>query len=251
MCAYRGMQLGPEACLLVMVTRVDIDFQSSVVKLNIKSNFGNPQSSWWGILPLRVSSPFFVPQGSPLEAQNFDGAFANFGSHQIPLLEGVPPRAVVESLDPLQTMKDMLKESFGKDVSSSGEGCCLPWRKVSPVADEDCVDDTTLKLSRTGASAIVRVCDSRLVRLRPEHCALDSSVPIDTKLMTEILSSQPGLNRRLEQFTFDAMKYATEPTVLSQLPVSTEDFFNDLRAKINDTTKTIVQHYIDDIPSFK
>lgn len=72
------MHLGPNACVLLIVTRVDVTFTTNS-SYDLKMPFRQPQRSWWGLLPLRVRSPFYSPEGSRLETRDFEGAFVNAG----------------------------------------------------------------------------------------------------------------------------------------------------------------------------
>ena len=75
---YSNMHLGPNACLLMIITRADITFTTDE-SYDLKMPFRQPHRSWWGILPLRSESPFYSPEESILESKEFDGAFVNAG----------------------------------------------------------------------------------------------------------------------------------------------------------------------------
>jgi hypothetical protein len=72
------MHLGPNACVVVIITRVDVTFTTDA-SYDLKMPFRQPHRSWWGLLPLRTRSPFYSPEGSRLEDHDFDGAFVNAG----------------------------------------------------------------------------------------------------------------------------------------------------------------------------
>lgn len=246
----RKMRLGPEACLLILVTRIDMNFESSTTRINYKSNFRNPTASYWGIVPLRTTSPFFIPEGSPLESVDFDGAFPNTGIHQVPLLEGVPPRVIYESVDPAGTLKDLLMQSFKKsEPSSNCCSCCFPWRVVAPLDDDEYVDDTTVRLSSTGASAIIRISEPRLHRIRPPHFATNATTNLQTDFMQDLFSSQPGIQAKMKKFTYDSMKFSSQPNITSYLPISSPELISDVKFKINSMAKELMQAFVDDLPT--
>ena len=61
--------------------------------------------------------------------------------------------------------------------------------------------------SRCGASAIVRVQDSRLARFATEHIKVDNSILPGTKLLNDFLACQSRASYRKSLFEYDAFKY--------------------------------------------
>jgi len=80
-----NMQLAANACVLLIVTRVDVTFTTDA-SYDLKMPFRQPHRSWWGLLPLRTRSPFYSPEGSRLEDRDFDGAFVNAGEDHAAVL---------------------------------------------------------------------------------------------------------------------------------------------------------------------
>lgn len=122
-----------------------------------------PESTWWGLLPLMLKSPFVSPteddavdtvdavslskfgernksaapidsycpatessEGFPLK-KNHSGAlisrekeinsiyFANIGTHQVPLFQGMPPEDLISSAKPMKWLIEMLKDQHYVD----------------------------------------------------------------------------------------------------------------------------------------
>mmetsp|Transcript_24492 Transcript_24492/g.36015 ORF Transcript_24492/g.36015 Transcript_24492/m.36015 type:complete len:664 (+) Transcript_24492:202-2193(+) len=234
-----GMDLGPEACVLLIVTQVDIIFESST-SFDLHMPFLDPKRTWWGILPLRLDSPFYAPEGSLLEDKEFDGAFANSGTHQVPLFEGVPPATIIESTDPLSSLLDILKELEPED--SVGCVCCVSSVDTAVKPAEDIV------LSKSGASAIVRVVDAKMLRFCNLHIKVDGSITPETSTLNKILTAQSGSKSRKKLFQYDAMKYEAEPSMESLISSVFTNDMNILTDSINSRAETDAQTYVNSLP---
>ncbi|CAE7758151.1 unnamed protein product, partial [Symbiodinium microadriaticum] len=198
------MDLGPLACLLVLVSRVDVTYnKDSSFDLNMPLR--HPERSWWGILPLRVESPFYAPEGSAVAESEFDGAFVNSGTHQVPLFRGLCPMEVVSSPNPYRTVLKMLRQN--QPVQSAG--CfCMGSMYMSVGVAPGLVDEFEQPvLSESGASAIVRVTDARMVSFAHNHVKVDLQ-SLDTSCLNEMLLAEAGSSRaKLRQFEYEACKY--------------------------------------------
>ena len=95
--------------MLVQVTRVDISFKSEST-YELVMPYHRPDRSWWGLCPLRIDSPYYAPEGSLLVDKEYDGAFVNSGTHQIPLFNGLPPEDILQSKNPFETLLKKLKQ---------------------------------------------------------------------------------------------------------------------------------------------
>ena len=102
--------------------------------------------------------------------------------------------------------------------------------------------------SRCGASAIVRVQDSRLARFATEHIKVDNSILPGTKLLNDFLACQSRASYRKSLFEYDAFKYDLEKfTSEFMLPaiVRNPELLMD---GINLKSEADCLEYIDNIP---
>ena len=138
------------------------------------------------------------------------------GTHQVPLFEGVPPVAVTESENPLQTVLESLR-SAESDMSSGGCPCsCMTGSDaLSPDTFPDEFDEPMF--SRAGASAVIRLQDSRLVRFATEHIKVNSSLLPNTYLLEQLLQTQAKASYRRSLFEYDAFKYDLDSTIAEMM----------------------------------
>ena len=168
----------------------------------------------------------------------------------MPLFEGIPPVAVMESSNPLQTVLECLQKAES-NLSSGGCPCSCMGGGPNVLSHDTLYPNEFDEpvFSRSGASAIVRVQDSRLVRFATEHIKMNNSTLPNTYLLDQLIASQSNVSHRKALFQYDAFKY--------DLDKSTADFILPAILKepqllldgINFKSEADCLEYIDNIPS--
>ena len=198
--------------------------------------------SWWGLLPLRTDSPFYAPEGSTVADSEFDGAFVNAGTHQVPLFHGIPPVDLLESFDPFE----MLLSKLRQNQPSESVGCFCSCSMAS-VAVDPCPDEFgPPMLSASGASAIIRLVDSKMVRFSNNHIKVDNQMPITTSMM-QIINAQAGGNLQKRRFEYNPLKYEVASSVASEMLVAFQKEPGLLTDAIKKKAEKDVQEYVDSL----
>lgn len=183
--------------------------------------FRRPDRSWWGLFPLRTASPFYTPHGSLLEDKECDGAFANSGTHQVPLFNGLPPLEIIESSDPLETLlrkfqqqtADLPSHAFSC-LSDAGSGSC----SGSLSNDLFSTDDDHVVLSESGASAIIRIQERSLWRFMNEHIKVNGLLLPKTNILSQILDTQLTSHQLQRLFQYDPLKHLADTSIKALIP---------------------------------
>ena len=166
----------------------------------------------------------------------------------MPLFEGVPPLTVMESENPVQTVMDCLRKAES-DVSHGGCPCCCMGSSEALPLDTHPDEFDEPMFSRSGASAIVRVQDSRLVRFATEHIKMNNSILPSTYLLDKMLDSQSKANYRKSLFSYDAFKYDLDKFTSEQILPAMLKEPQLLLDGINFKSEADCLEYIDNIPS--
>lgn len=217
--------------------------------------------SWWGICPLRIDSPYYVPEGSLLEVKEYDGAFVNSDTHQIPLFNGLPPDDIIQSKNPYETLLNKIKLqsekddsifnfSFGSCFSSSSSSSSISLTNPFSIEDDD-----EIILNESGASIILRIYPKCMLRFVNDHIKVTGSIIPNTNILNKILEEHVHLNvdklKRL--FEYEPLKYVAEKTI-SEI-ISTKYSINFIQLLSNYIMNVInikfqqdVQEYIDQLP---
>jgi hypothetical protein len=119
--------------------------------------------------------------------------YANSGTHMVPLFQGYPPDEIISSSNPMQalltrlesqqTIEKQTKSIFSFPFICGSKNEILQQNKIIKTKKK-----SPLVLS-TGASAIVRLVDSRLASLVNNSIARDSSITPDSTNLMKILKS--------------------------------------------------------------
>lgn len=172
------------------------------------------------------------------------------GTHQVPLFEGIPPVAVLEAQHPLQVVLESLR-SAEASLSSGGCPCsCLGGSSsaaLSPHAPPDEFDEPVF--SRSGASAVVRLQDSRLARFATEHIKMNSALLPNTHLLEQLLGAQSKASYRKALFAYDAFKYDLHRSTAELVLPSVAEEPQLLLDGINVKSEADCLEYIDNIPA--
>jgi hypothetical protein len=218
--------------VLIQVFRADISFKSEH-SYDLVMPFRRPDRSWWGLFPLRTASPFYTPHGSLLEDKECDGAFANAGTHQVPLFNGLPPPEIIESSDPLESLLRKLKQQTS-DLPSHAFSCCSSGSTsgstsgscsatlgrnlcTTAAGDNDDGDDHVV-LSESGASAIIRIQERSLWRFIPEHIKVNGLLLPNTNILSQILGTQLAPHQQHRLFRYDPLKHLSETPMKVMIP---------------------------------
>lgn len=165
----------------------------------------------------------------------------------MPLFEGIPPITVMESDNPLQTVMDSLRTAEA-EMTSGGCGCCFSNSEALPQdLQPDEFDEPVF--SRSGASAIVRIQDSRLVRFASEHIKMNTSIHPNTYLLDQLLTSQSKASYRKDLFAYDVFKYDLDKFISEQMLPAVLKEPQLLLDGINLKSEADCLEYIDNIPS--
>lgn len=212
------LQLGPRACVIVIVTRVIIDQKPSAplrgtspMAMDILVDINAREHNFWGILPIKANAPFVVPLGSPFHVNDSDGCFVNGGMHSVPLFHGTPPTQLFRVDDPMayvQAEMNILGRA-NADATSGGGGCCGGDQMVG-------VSNPSSGLLLTnGASAIVRLQDGRLEKMAPTPLAADPAVYPSDKIISQLMKSFPAGSARntVNLFKYNALRNAHDRTL--------------------------------------
>ena len=202
------------------------------------------ERSWWGILPLRCDSPFYAPLGSSVAETETDGAFVNAGTHQIPLFEGIPPLEVTNSYSPYETLLTLLRknqptDSVGCFCPTAFDVMCSNLGEVVPQPSEF----EPPVLARSGASAIIRMVDAKMVRFCSNHIKVDNQMP-DSTLLKEIIRAEGGGGLRTKLFEYNPLKYELYPSVYSSMLKSLQQDVELLTDAINAKSESDVLEYL-------
>lgn len=217
------MRIGPSACILVQVTRTVLTpLPEHNGAFNIHIDLRSETQCWWGLLPIRISTPFVIPVGNPLYSNDFEGCFINSGMHQVPLFEGQPPEVVFNAPDPffvIQTELDRLNHDSVEIVSGQG---CAPWLCGGDTRDTTDPGKKHIRLSN-GASAIIRLQDGRLEKLAPESMSQNHDIHPQEEALSHLISSFPPATQRnlMSLFKYDATRNISEASLASLLPKNT------------------------------
>jgi hypothetical protein len=236
------MDLGPEACLLIQVTKADITQMDGSLNLNME--FRDPDS-WWGIIPLRWDSPFYAPEGSTLADKEFDGAFANSGTHQVPLFKGIPLDEIIRSDTPLATLIEKLKASEpGDSVGCDCSWNWFPWSKSLSTS----VGSDELILCPSGASAIVRIHDAKMRQFANDHIKVNGSIIPWRVTLDQIIGAQVGASVRSRLYDWNPLKHEAEPRLKDCRLRGFREHFQTICDNMNSKLRHELQEYIDSLP---
>jgi hypothetical protein len=226
-----GLVLGPYACVLIQIFRVDLSFKSDH-SYDLLFPFKRPDRSWWGLLPLRSPSPFYTPHGSLLEDKEANGAFVNSGTHQIPLFNGLPPRALLqegESGDPMEMLlRKLVKQTA--DLPSHACFSCSPLpfpmslfskgdRKGKVDEEqEEAEEEEEVVLSESGASAIIRIQERSLWRFLNEHIKVNGTLLPKTETLRQVVFTQLQPLQQQRLFQYEPLKHLSETPMKDLIP---------------------------------
>jgi hypothetical protein len=244
--SLRGLVLGPEACLLIQVHRVDISFKSET-SYELVMPFRRPDRSWWGLVPLRIDSPYYTPEGSLLADKECNGAYANSGTHQIPLFNGLPPQHIIESSNPMEALLEKLLEQNNEVPSHSfscSSGACAAVDTFS--MDDD--DTSRLVLSESGASALIRIQDQGMLHFINDHIKINTSLLPNTATLQQILETQINFSLKRRLFCYDPLRSCSEPSMKVLIPTRFHDELYLLTDAMNMKLHQDIQEYIDQLP---
>jgi hypothetical protein len=202
--------------------------------------------SWWGILPLRTDSPFYAPEGSTVAETEFDGAFVNAGTHQVPLFQGLPPAEITNSPNPYQAVLTKLRDNQPPEDS----GCfCGGAMYLAVGADNHLTDEfESPVLSSCGSSAIIRLVDAKMARFCSNHIKVDNQAP-DTALLNEVLRAEAGTRRTKNRlFEFLPLRYECEASISSTLPADFKNRSGEILEAANKQTQQDMQEYVNSLP---
>ena len=249
--------------MLVQVTRVDISFKS-VSTYELVMPYHRPDRSWWGLCPLRIDSPYYAPEGSLLVDKEYDGAFVNSGTHQIPLFNGLPPEDILQSKNPFETLLKKLKQQSDKEDSNfsflnmfsfpSCTSCCCCLTASTSTLPFSC-DGEDLILNESGASIILRIYPQCMIRFVNEHIKVNGSIIPNTNILNTILETHEHLSvdKLKGLYEYEPLKYAAEKTV-SEIVLKkyssrvVEMLSTYIMNAINIKFQQDIQEYIDHIP---
>lgn len=220
--------------------------------------FRRPDRSWWTLLPLRTDSPYYAPEGSLLEDKECNGAYANSGTHYVPLFNGLPPLDIIESSDPFQTLlyrlEDQTKQlpshsSFsciGGTQTTTTVCCCIDSNTMNPMFSTEY--DDQLILSESGASAIIRIHEKNMIRFINEHIRVDGTILPSTKYLEQILQTQINNFYMKRLYQYDPLKYIAEPSMKQLIPSCYRNELYLLTDAINVKFQEDIQEYVDNLP---
>ena len=244
-----GMQLGPHACALVLITKVVLEV-SADSKVFVSVNYHSDSYSYWGLLPLRANSPFRWSLDAPpsLVGGDADGCFARFGTFQIPVFCGRCPPEILRSARPWDTLTELVTRQQEREVARwAAMDRARPFFSFggrvgqAQVAPEAPAEEETgagagagpgpggpshVSLS-SGASILIKVSDARMAAFAPTHIARDPSLTPDAALLDPLLrlysfvtatpasaSNRARVLRHLQStFHYDVYRDQTHPEI--------------------------------------
>lgn len=125
------------------------EVKSNKVLTNMALYFGHgdPQATWWGVIPLFKSNN--IPYYPIPESEDFNDyitfesdnkcIFINEGTHQLPLFQGLPPQELFSAYDPYQWVLDHLEVEvdttrFVSKYKNNNQNSSPPSTSPSPTA---------------------------------------------------------------------------------------------------------------------
>jgi hypothetical protein len=210
--------------------------------------FRRPDRSWWGLLPLRADSPYYTPEGSLLADKECNGAYANSGTHQIPLFNGLPPRHITDSTNPMDTLLQKLLEQ-NSDVPSHSFSCSSgTCAQIDTFSMEDDETSGGLVLSESGASALVRIQDQSMLHFINDHLKINPSLLPNTSTLQQVLETQINFSLKRRLFSFDPLRSCSEPSMKVLIPTRFGEELFLLTDAMNMKFHQDIQEYIDNLP---
>eukprot|EP01040_Poterioochromonas_malhamensis_P003574 gene3574-3820_t len=219
----------------------------------IHSGYNDPKATWWGLVPLFTKFPSAyittetaLPHRDHSEAMTMQGSenpntgatdpieatlsslsslplFVNYGTHQIPLFQGIPPDEMINASDPLAWVMSRLNyqvSRVGDDQAQTGMvlkmlmslGGCFVSNKPSgvdadmPISASASGSSKSTKNSKrskkskkkktedillsSGCSAFIRIVDPRIKRLAGSPLSVDTTREFNTEGLVNILNIQ-------------------------------------------------------------
>ena len=225
-------------------------------------------NSWWGILPListdseesdnslktEESNSLVNDVSVSIKKEEPISYFANFGTHAVPLFQGYPPEEITSSSNPLKTLLSRLQSQTTVREKSRPSLFNFPLlcrgknNEVASTSTSTPRVITAIKIKKkaplvlsSGASAIVRIVDSRLPRSINKSIGIDSSITPETSHLMKILKSYSTYslidtegnqsfhidNNKLKKivplFSYNALKHAHCRTVKEAIPNNVDE----------------------------
>jgi len=266
-----GMQLGPHACALVLITRVLLEV-SAQGKVFVTVNYNSDAYSYWALVPLRMDSPLRRSLDCPeaYVALDEDNCFARFGTLQVPVFCGRCPPEVLNSARPYETLLELIKLQQSRQVARWSDRARDEWSlwrplRTAAVAPADLTDPkeeaeqesgrSHVSLSN-GVSIFVKVSDGRCGAFAAPHISYDMSQTLNDSLVKEITelycyttaypstaNTRTRLLKHLRSiFAFDGYRFENAATTKSLLP-SNVNTGRSLWGKVTDIYIRSVKEY--------
>jgi hypothetical protein len=218
------------ACILIVVSSINIIVDDSKIEKDIQKNqtntpigikgleilYHDPTTTWYGLLKIRKDD------------NDKDSFYIDGGCHQIPLIRGTPPDAILESKNPYQTFLSMVQDraKFQKlkyEEMKKKSACCYDGA-ILPDFDED--PSIPKIISKDGASAFIRLVDGRLKHHHDKHIFKDNSISLKlSSLHSFINSSSYDIKQSKiieELFKYDALRHDDIKRLKDLIPKNTD-----------------------------
>jgi len=218
------------ACILIVVSSINIIVDDSKIEKDIQKNqtntpigikgleilYHDPTTTWYGLLKIRKDD------------NDKDSFYIDGGCHQIPLIRGTPPDAILESKNPYQTFLSMVQDraKFQKlkyEEMKKKSACCYDGA-ILPDFDED--PSIPKIISKDGASAFIRLVDGRLKHHHDKHIFKDNSISLKlSSLHSFINSSSYDIKQSKiieELFKYDALRHDDTKRLKDLIPKNTD-----------------------------
>lgn len=232
--------LTDNACILLVVTSINIITDDSKVDKDVQKNqantpagvkgleilYNDPTATWYGLLKIRRDD----------NNNDKDSFFVDCGSHQVPLVRGIPLDAVLESKNPYNTFLSIVQErtKFQKlkyeEMKKKSTSCCCNGA-VAPEFDED--PTIPKMISKDGASAFIRIVDGRLKHHHDKHIFKDNSISLKKSCLQKFTKAsscdKDGKDTDIkhsqiieELFRYDALRYDDARRLKDAIPKNTD-----------------------------
>ena len=245
------------ACILIVVTAINIITDDSKPEPSQKNDiqkskpagvkgleifYLDPTATWYGLL--KVKKDYF--DGT----NNF---FVYGGTHQVPLIRGIPPDTIISAKNPYQVYMNMIEKrtKFQKlkyEELKKKSTCCFDGAVLPDVDDDPSVPQM---ISKDGASAFIRIADGRLKNFHDKHIFKDTNIILKQSNLQSFVAStscdKDGKNtdtkhRRIieELFNYDALKHDDTRRLKDAIPIHTDR--NELIRYINEEYRKHVEN---------
>jgi hypothetical protein len=251
--------LTENACILIVVTAVNIitdDSKAEKPQKNEASNktppagvkgleifYLDPTATWYGLLKVRKDH---------VDGKN--NFFVDGGTHQVPLMRGIPPDSIVTAKDPYQLYINMIDQRtrFQKtkyeEMKKKSSSCCFNAAVLPDIDDDPSVPKMIFK---DGASAFIRIADGRLKSFHDKHIFKDPSIILQQPCLLSVLKAAScdkdgkdtdTKHRKIldDLFRYDAMKHDDTRRLKDALPKQTDK--NELIKYINEEYRKHVEN---------